>query len=345
MIELTEMALITTTINTAEVLKLYRRMNPDIPFFITGDRKSPHEKLKQLAKDLGNVHYYDVEDQKKLGYKSSEIIGWNTIRRRNIALLEALRYGADKIVTLDDDNIPLSSSYFQDFNILLSQGFDGLMASTLKGWFNVGDYFSPKIYHRGFPLEYRQMEREVQFIPVVDKKIGVAAGLWFGDPDIDAMDRITNQPIVHQISQILHEGVVVEEGIFSPFDSQNTAFVRQLAPLMMMLEVGRYDDIWASYLTQRVMHEKGFHVHYGPPFVWQERNRQNLLGNLEAEIFGMKHTPRFCEELRRVELDKGSVIDNLQTIYGELAQHGKDYLPEAMLKQFDPWLEDLEQVM
>jgi len=342
---LTEMALITTTINTAEVLKLYRMMNPDIHFFITGDTKSPHGKLKQLVKDLGNAHYYDVEDQKKLGYKSSEVIGWNTIRRRNIALLEALRHGADKIVTLDDDNIPMSTSYFLEFDFLLSEGFDGLMASTRKGWFNIGDYFSPKIYHRGFPLEYRQIEREIQFIPVVKKKIGVAAGLWFGDPDIDAMDRITNQPMVHQISQILHGGVVVEEGIFSPFDSQNTAFVRQLAPLMMMLEVGRYDDIWASYLTQRVMHERGFHVHYGPPFVWQERNRQNLLGNLEAEIFGMKHTPRFCEDLRQVELGKGSVIDHLQTIYGELEQHGKDYLPEAMLKQFDPWLEDLDWVM
>ncbi|GAG62834.1 unnamed protein product, partial [marine sediment metagenome] len=206
MVELTGMALITTTINTAKVLKLYRTMNPDIPFFITGDRKSPHKKLRQLAKDLGNVHYYDVEDQKKLGYKSSEVIGWNTIRRRNIALLEALKHGADKIVTLDDDNIPLSSSYFQEFDILLSQGFDGLMASAKKGWFNIGDYFEPKIYHRGFPIEYRQAEREIQFIPVVDKKIGVAAGLWFGDPDIDAMDRITNQPIVHQISQILHKG-------------------------------------------------------------------------------------------------------------------------------------------
>lgn len=345
MVELAGMALITTTIHTADVLRLYRKMDPDIHFFITGDRKSPHGKLKQLAKDLGNAHYYDVEDQEKLGYKSSEIIGWNTIRRRNIALLEALRHGADMIVTLDDDNIPLSSSYFLEFDLLLSRSFDGMMASTRRGWFNIGDYFNPKIFHRGFPIECRQMEREIQFTPVVNKKIGIAAGLWFGDPDIDAMDRIVNRPMAHHISPILYEGIIVEEGSLSPFDSQNTAFVRQLAPLMMMLEVGRYDDIWASYLTQRVMHEKGFHVHYGPPFVWQERNRQNLLSNLEAEIFGMKYTPRFCEDLRQVELSKGSVIDNLQMIYGELAQHGKDYLPEAMLRQFDPWLEDLEWVM
>jgi hypothetical protein len=46
-----------------------------------------------------------------------------------------------------------------------------------------------------------------------------------------------------------------------------------------------------------------------------------------------------------VELGKGSVMDHLQTIYGELDKHGKDYLPEAMLKQFDPWIEDLDNVM
>jgi len=57
--------------------------------------------------------YLTPDEQCK--YKCSELLGWNTITRRNIALLEALRWGADVIITVDDDNIPLSSTYFHDF--------------------------------------------------------------------------------------------------------------------------------------------------------------------------------------------------------------------------------------
>lgn len=342
---MTKMALITTTIQPSEVLRLYRKFGPDIPFFVTGDKKTPHEKLRQLAEELYDVHYYDVEDQEKLGYKTSDVIGWNTIRRRNIALLEALRYGAEKIITVDVDNYPMSADYFSTFDSLLSRKFNGLMVDSRWDWFNVGDFFIPRIHHRGFPLDYRDMNQDdLSFQPIVDAKIGVAAGLWFGDPDVGAMERIINHPMTHQISQLLQRGIIVKRGVWSPFDSQNTAFLAELAPLMMMLDVWRYDDIWASYLTQRVMGERGYHIHYGPPFVWQERNRQSLLKNLEAEIFGLKHTLRFCSDLLKINIGGESVLDDLHVIYEELPRLGKDYLPKAMLDQFGAWLEDLETV-
>ena len=36
------------------------------------------------------------------------LTGWNTDRRRNFALLEALKWGADLIVSVDDDMIPMN---------------------------------------------------------------------------------------------------------------------------------------------------------------------------------------------------------------------------------------------
>lgn len=343
---MSKIALITTTIHPSEVLRLYRAIGPEIPFFVTGDKKSPHHELRNLARELGDVHYYDVRDQEKLDYKSLEVTGWNTIRRRNVALLEALRHGAEKIVTIDVDNYPMDHLYFHKFDALLSREFSGLMVDSSWGWFNVGDFFTPRIYHRGFPVTSRGIEETTARVtPVVGKKVGVAAGLWFGDPDIDAMDRMVNRPMIHQISQVLHSGIIVKEWNFSPFDSQNTAFLRELAPLMMMLEVGRYDDIWASYLAQRIMFEKGYHVHYGPPFVFQERNLQDLRGNLEDEIYGMKHTSRFGEHLTKISLEKGGILDMLKEVYEDLTAYGKDYLPQAMLDQFPAWLSDLELVM
>lgn len=115
-----------------------------------------------------------------------------------------------------------------------------------RGWFNAGDFMEPPVYHRGFPYNLRHERINNQITFARSDKVGIAAGMWFGDPDIDAMERITNRPIVRQFSEILHKGIALENTHYSPVDSQNTAYVRELAPLMMVLVgVGRYDDIWA----------------------------------------------------------------------------------------------------
>jgi hypothetical protein len=54
--------------------------------------------------------------------------------------------------------------------------------------------------------------------------------------------------------------------------------------MLVLVGVGRYDDIWGSYIAQRVMAETGHRVHYGKPFVWQERNPQSIWTNLRDEI-------------------------------------------------------------
>ena len=146
-------ALITTTVNVPEILRTYRKFDPDVTFFVAGDKKTPHKKCGRLADEIGNMMYYNVEDQKRLGYECSELIGWNTIRRRNIALLEALKFGAEIVITIDDDNYPLYSTYFKDFERILTTKFDGLMAISRSGWFNTGEYVIPKVYHRGFPYK------------------------------------------------------------------------------------------------------------------------------------------------------------------------------------------------
>ena len=96
-----------------------------------------------------------------------------------------------------------------------------------------------------------------------------------GDPDTSAVDRISRHPTVHQVSELLRAGIVTDpRECYAPLNSQNIAFVRELAPCFLMVPVfGRYDDIYASLLAQRVMREHNFHVHFGQPFVWQQRNR------------------------------------------------------------------------
>ena len=336
--------LITTTIYVPKVLELYRSIGPDVMFIVTGDRKTPHAEAQAFIESLGNAVYYSDADQERLGYRCSEIIGWNKIMRRNIALLEAIKYGADIIVSIDDDNIPLDTNYFVDFESILSSPKDGLLASSERHWFNVGEFLEPPVYHRGFPYDQRHVDLGVRMTPMRAAKVGVAAGLWLGDPDIDAMERITNRPAVHGVSEVLRAGLVVDNACFAPFNSQNTAYVADLAPAMMVLVgVGRYDDIWASYITGRIMMETDYHVCFGRPFVWQERNPQNPWRNLRDEVFGMELTPKFCEHLLAAKLGEGSVLGNLRRLYDQL--RGVDYLPPVVHELGKAWCEDVGRVL
>src|ERR1700758_1270639 len=99
-----KVALVTTTIFVPHVLRLYRRCDPDVRFFIAGDWKTPLE-ANTLAGEIKNAWVIYPEMQRE--WKCSELIGWNCIQRRNIATLEALKWGADIIVFVDDDNIPV----------------------------------------------------------------------------------------------------------------------------------------------------------------------------------------------------------------------------------------------
>jgi hypothetical protein len=337
-------ALITTTIYVPSVLELYRTYDKEVMFFVVGDRKTPHSEAKSFIEGLGNAVYYSDKDQEKLGYRCSEIIGWNKIMRRNIALLEAIRHKADIIITIDDDNIPLYSNYFSQFRSILTSPFYGLMARSETGWFNIGGYISQHIYHRGFPYEHRHSDLGVKMVPVCNKRIGVAAGLWMGDPDIDAMERITNRPIVNKLSEILDAGVTIQHGCFSPFNSQNTAYIREAAPLMMVLVgVGRFDDIWGSYIAQRVMMETDLHVHFGKPIVYQERNTQSQWKNLADEMFGMQHTKRFCDDLSKAELSGSGITERLRSVYRRL--RNAEYLPPIVCELGEAWCDDVEGVL
>lgn len=337
--------LVTTTINIPTVLARYRSTSASLPMIIIGDKKSPDTETREWVKKLGNATYLGPTDQEKLGYRSSSLIGWNSIQRRNIGFLEALKHGADIIISVDDDNIPITDHYVDDFLTVLTKPYSGLAISSPTGWVNIGDFLRPKIFHRGFPYTQRHKDLQYALRPISEGKIGVAAGLWLGDPDIDAMERITNKPMVYEATDIAQEGVAIHIDSMSPFNSQNTAFIRELAPLFMMLTgVGRYDDIWSSYIMQRIMKTTGHLVHFGKPFVWQERNPQNLWKNLRDELYGMEFTPQFVQDLFDSAIPHdASVIEKLSSLYQAL--RSKPYLPTVIFDVADAWISDVKNVL
>lgn len=334
--------LILTTINIPYVLKQFSSIGPNVEMYVAGDRKSPSDAARFCA-EIPNCHYYSYEEQEALGYACSDLLGADCIQRRNIALLEAIKYGAESVVSVDDDNAALSRSYFGQFESVLSQPFTGLRARG-EDWFDVGQFLDPISPHRGIPPgEGSNFELE----PIVNAKIGVAAGVCLGNPDISAVTRIAKSPDVHRVSEILRAGVaMMPGGLKTVWNSQNTAFIRALAPAFFMLPwVGRYDDILASLIMQRVMRSQGLHAHFGQPFVHQQRNAHNLFNDLRAEMLGMEHIEAFAERLDNMDVGGGLPIDQTRRIWEHLKSNPFACFPYRIVKTALAFCDDMEKVL
>ena len=81
---------------------------------------------------------------------------------------------------------------------------------------------------------------------------------------------------------------------FSPFNSQNTFIHRDaLKHYAVWPYVGRMDDIWGGYYTQQIIGPDK--LIYNRASVYQDRNIQDLIKNLENEIIGYRNTFNFSQ--------------------------------------------------
>lgn len=339
-------ALITTTINVPTVLRDYRAgMNDDDVIIVAGDLKSPHTQIRDLLASLPGDNRYLSPDDQLNKYEVSRQIGWNCIQRRNIALLEAIRSGAETITTIDDDNIPFPS-YFSDVAHHLDPSTVHAVFGNRVGWYNPGKHCIPNVVHRGYPYSHRHDRGVKTQLNAQTIKVGVVAGLWYGDPDIDATERLVNAPNVREMDTYAHGGFALEHGTWAPFNTQNTTFVRDLAPAIFCPPgIGRFDDIWASYVARAVMDYFGFFVAYGKPFVNQLRNEHDLLVDLSAELLGYKYTDRITDALRSVDFTGiHDVVDAVQQCYATLCHPSVGVLPTQTINAMHAWIDDVRKV-
>jgi hypothetical protein len=197
--------------------------------------------------------------------------------------------GADVLATVDDDNIPYDN---WGQNLYVGKTID---VDLYEPELNVFDPLSITkdnyIWHRGYPIEYLQKRHRVEYKGKTKRKVLVQADLWDGDPDIDAMARLTYKPIV-KYSDITEPYC---SNAIAPFNSQNTFLDREVIPFYSVLPfTGRMDDIWGSYILQHYFPNS---VIYSPASVYQDRNVQDLITNLEKEIIGYRDTLQLINNL------------------------------------------------
>lgn len=285
--------IITTTINhpTEATIKFCEIADKkDFQFVIVGDTKTPHEEYHNLESIYQNVTYLPPVTQSELYPELSDIIGWKTIQRRNIGFVYAYQQGAEIVATIDDDNIPYEC-WGDDIMIGKEIEVD-LYENTSCPYFDaISTTDHNDLWHRGFPIEYLQVKNDIEYKGKTKITPLVQAEFWDGDPDIDAICRLSKKPIV----KFDHFEPFTTNQL-TPFNSQNTFLHRSVLKYYSVFPyTGRMDDIWGAYVMQ---YHYPNSVIFNKATVYQARNPQDLVKNLENEVIGYRNTLNLLDNLK-----------------------------------------------
>ncbi|MBU2646381.1 hypothetical protein KKI24_16860 [bacterium] len=330
-----------------------------VKLWVIGDHKTPAE-CRQLAasttrKGLETV-FFGIEEQDKWGDRCSPFysrIPYNNETRRNIGYLAALEDGCEIMISIDDDNFPIHDSDFIGSHSVTGKVWKGNVISEETGFHNVCEYleFKPSrvIFPRGYPFRLRGRKNSAQYqIPDSGSRIGVTAGLWLSDPDIDATTWLNGS-----VSGTRYLGDTVQvlaQTTWTPINTQNTSIVRELIPAFLCIPMGwavpggsiqRYGDIWGGYFLQSLMQETRYLAAFGQPIVEHRRNPHDYVADLRYEYWGMILTDWLLELLKtRFQPVAPAVIDRVQELAGFLNETAVPELPDwcpEEIKGFLTW--------
>ena len=266
---------VVTTINPpTDAIKKLAALS-DWRVVVIGDTKTPADWA------WPNVTYLSVPAQLSLGYSTSQLLKTRSYQRKNIGYLYAVQHGAEVIYETDDDNaltldhVPLvEGGSLADIGAGSSARVLEFASSELT--INHHAHFGqPSTWPRGYPLEaigepHVAKVREVPVAPAVQQ------GLADGDPDMDAIFRLTRKPVSKRIDFSFEAAppVALPFGSFGPYNAQNTVFTHAglWATVLPQTVEFRVCDIWRAYFTQRLLWGTGAQLVFVAPYVYQLRN-------------------------------------------------------------------------
>jgi hypothetical protein len=253
-----------------------------------------------------------------------------------LGYLWAAQAGAQLIAESDDDNLPAADWSFPAF-----EG-EFLQTPPRRDFINVYTLFSDQaIWPRGLPLARIRDRRACLTREGLEQKgcrIGVWQALADDDPDVDAIYRLTVNQACHFERR---SPVVLAEGTLSPFNSQNTAFDRDLLALMYLpAHVNfRVTDILRSYVAQPVMWAAGYRLGFTGPTVHQVRNVHDHMEDFRSELPLYLAAEDMMAVIDTAVRAGDTVGDNLHRAYAQLVRQGLVGPGEMAL--VDAWLEDV----
>ena len=311
-------------------------------FIIAGDSKSPTDF------HIEGADFLSIQAQREMG-RYGCLCPERTYARKNLAYLHAISAGAPWIVETDDDNMPRKG-----FWSVPDRQVSGRKVER-TGWINAYRYFSDTfIYPRGFPVDlalpdWNENPRESGPVDHLSRRTiengsctcPIQQSLADENPDVDAVYRM-----LHSLPFNFRQDVslVLGEGAWCPFNSQNTVFFPEVYPLLYLPATCsfRMTDIWRSFIAQRILWTCGWNLSFHSATVTQERNEHNLLRDFEDEISGYLGNGKIIDLLGKLNLKSGpdNIRANLEACYPGMIKHGFFKPVEESLLQ--AWLHDLD---
>jgi hypothetical protein len=330
-------AVVITTIQapTRGVLAIAEGMaSGDGELILIGDRKTPVEFGCEGSFALS------VKDQMALPFATAQAVPENSYTRKMLGYLVAIDRGHEWIRETDDDNIPNSRFFDPVPNEVM------VRVPANRGWVNPYSFFTDRfVWPRGFPLDALHDHYQLED---VEKRLVrqpfVLQGLADGDPDVDAIYRLTASD-TDLIAFESKDPLLIPAGSRAPFNSQVTTWPKALFPLMYLPATCsfRMTDIWRSYVAQHLMGFQQAHVIFTSPTVFQERNEHDLMRDFRDEVEGYLGYRTFAQTLDSiVGLEQSNLSEGLRISYRHLVDAG--FFQESELTILEAWLADIAEL-
>ena len=321
--------LIITTINTYDnsSIEEYSKYNYNI--IIVGDKKTPHSSY--LNKNITYIH----PDEKKF-IEFSNLLPYNHYCRKNIGYIHAIKNGAELIFDTDDDNYPLEN--FNSWKDIIN---NSKTISSPK-FPNIMSLFTDiDIWARGFPLELINKKEEILITSstILEKNnIGIIQSLASGDPDVDAIYRLTNKNYKNNIIFDNNKSFICKKNIFTQGNTQATLWIEPKIFYLLYIPCTvsfRFCDILKMYIAQKCMWKYDKLFCYISPIVKQNRNEHDFIKDFVSEYSMYTSIFNIINNIfDKIKLNGNS--NDLLIVYTELFKN--NIVKEIELEIISEWL-------
>lgn len=316
-----------------------------VRFYVVADLKTPAicQQAAEKARAAGmDVVYLSPDDQKEFLKPFPEMereIPWNTDGRRNVGFLMAYRDKCPLILATDDDNYPKPEWRLLEGHATTGRNLSLPTAVGHKGWFNLCSMMDIEcpplgagktVFARGFPYKRRSFECSTVSSTPTNGRVAVNAGLWSGDPDVDAATRLVTRC---EARENFKDSYLLAPDTIMPINTQNTVVIRDAIPAYYYVKMGhpvggmkldRFGDIFSGFFLQKCVQAVGDRVRVGSPVVDHRRSPHNLYKDLWNELAGMV------------------VIDDMLPVLEASPKSAPDYSAAtlALAEQLEKWSAD-----
>jgi hypothetical protein len=321
---------ITSIFEPNEVVESYVHLD-DSEVIVVADKKTPSNWSCE------GVEFISIERQDAMDWELSAVLPYNHYCRKMLGYLRAVQIGADCIIDTDDDNHPKPNWGFPSFNGEFESLALGEQFVNIYQWFT-----DAHIWPRGLPLDLitKSFNTEAD-LPLSECNVGIWQGLADEDPDVDAIYRLSiDKPCYFNE----RDPLILQDRTICPFNSQNTAFRKELFPLLYLPAhvTFRFTDILRSLVAQPIMWLYGYKLGFLNATVLQKRNPHDYMSDFNSEIPMYLNCRKVVDVVSTAISTDESMESNLYNAYVSLLEKG--IVEDDELRTLEAWLNDLQRM-